>query len=179
MRKVTMKISNTSILTTIALCVSLSACSTASNGTAPSNNGPSYGPTAQEGMRAPVVLNLRGPDPVPAQGDIKLDVEIQVREPIKVPTYLNVMVPPGAQLLSGAPSETLTLNAAGTLMRTYMVRLNGPLTQPIIATAEAKDPNGAFGFRAEKRYPVQGAAAPYNPNNTRQPPVPRPGMPPH
>lgn len=170
-----MKILSTSILTTIALCVSLSACSTGSNGSGQS--GPSVGPATQQGMRAPVVLMLRGPDPAPAQGDVKLDVEIQVREPMNVPVYLNLLIPPGVQLLSGAPSEALTLNAPGTLIRTYFVRLSGPLTQPIIATAEGKDPNGAFGFRAEKRYPVAAVVAPNNPSNAR-PPVPRPGMPP-
>lgn len=171
-----MKILHASILTASALCacVALSACSTSSNGSGAQTN-PTVGP-AEQGMRAPVVLVLRGPDPMPASGDIKVDLEVRVNEPITVPTYLQVMVPQGAQLLSGAPSETLTLAQAGTLTRSYMVRLNGPLQAPIVAIADAKDPNGAFGFHAERKFP---AAAPVGVNpNMNRPPVPRPAGPP-
>ncbi|MBI5535568.1 MAG: hypothetical protein HY898_22750 [Deltaproteobacteria bacterium] len=165
-----------SILTASALCacVALSACSTSSNGSGAQTN-PSVDPT-QQGMRAPVILVLRGPDPMPAAGDIKLDLEIRVNEPVNAPTYLKLMVPQGAQLLSGAPQETLALGQPGTLLRSYMVRVNGPLQAPIVAVADAKDPGGAFGFHAERKYP---AAAPVGvaPNPNR-PPVPRPAGPP-
>jgi hypothetical protein len=176
MRKVNMKILHASILTVAALgaCVAFSACSTSSNGSGAQTN-PSVGPTEQ-GMRAPVILVLRGPDPMPASGDIQLNLEIRVNEAISVPTYLQLMLPQGAQLLSGAPTETLTLPQAGTLTRSYMVRLNGPLQAPIMAVADAKDPNGAFGFHAERKYPAPASVG-INPNPNR-PPVPRPGQPP-
>lgn len=171
-----MKILHASILTASALCacVALSACSTNSNGSGAQNN-PTIAPSEQ-GMRAPVVLVLRGPDPMPASGDIKLDLEIRVNEPIKAPVFLQVQIPPGVQLLAGVPTETLSLPQAGTLLRSYVVRTNAPLQMPIIVTADAKDPGGAYGLHAERKYPAAAPAA-MNPNTAR-PPVPRPGQPP-
>lgn len=171
-----MKTLSNLILTTTALCaiVALSACSTNSNGSGAQNN-QQFTPT-QQGMRAPVVMRLRGPDPMPASGDVKLDLELQVNEPVTVPVYLKLALPQGVQLLSGMPSEVLSLPQPGVLVRSYMVRLNGPLQRPIIATADAQDPNGAFGFHAERKYPAAPAAQ-YN-TNTGRPPVARPVQPP-
>lgn len=169
-----MKILKVSLLTTAALCAFLAlGCSNGSNasGTQSAGQNPQF---SQRGMTAPLFVRVRGPEPVP-MGDVHIDVEVQVNEPIKFPVQLQVHTPAGVQLLSGNPSEVLSLTQAGTLMRSYMVRISGPLQNPIVVTADGKDPGGAMGLHAERTYP----AAPTHGTvtNTARPPVARPPVP--
>lgn len=168
----------------IALCASLAmaACNGGSNGTAgpqqpmgPAPMQTDLGQPTSRGMTVPMYMNLRGPDPMPAGGDIRLDLEVVVNEPISAPVTLQVQVPQGAQLVAGQPMEVLTLNQAGRLYRQYTVRAFAPLQNPVIVTADARDPNNAYGLHSERRYP---AAQPQTVAPGNRPPMARPPMPP-
>jgi len=75
MRKVAMKILTASILTTSALCAFLAlGCSNGSTASG-TQSGPQNPEFTQRGMNAPLIVRVRGPEPVPAGGDIKVDVE--------------------------------------------------------------------------------------------------------
>ncbi|HQP34976.1 MAG TPA: hypothetical protein PLI95_07350 [Polyangiaceae bacterium] len=171
-----MKILTASILTTSALCAFLAlGCSNGSTASG-TQSGPQNPEFTQRGMNAPLIVRVRGPEPVPAGGDIKVDVEVHVNEPLKFPVTLQVRTPANAQLLSGQPAEVLQLNSVGVLTRSYMVRVNGPLQSPIVVTADGRDPGGAMGLHAERTYPA--AAAGGTVTNTQRPPIVRPTAPP-
>jgi hypothetical protein len=124
------------------------------------------------------VLKLRGPDPVPAKGDIKLTLEIVANEPISPPVTVKVALPAGAQLTAGKAEEVLQIKQAGTSTREYQVHIDAALSGPVVVTADAKDPAGAFGLHAKREYPsVQPATSPPASTGAR-PPVPRPSGPP-
>lgn len=178
MRKVNMTTMSNSWLGASALCALLAVAGCSSNGS--SNGGPSQpaqpnayntpGPTERHSS-APVYLNLRGPEQAMG-GNITLDVEIVVNEPITVPVTLQVQLPPGVTLVSGLPNEVLTLPQPGKLYRQYVVYSPGPLTQPVFVTADATGPNNAWGFSAKRQYPAAvNNPAPY----PRKPPTGRPG----
>ena len=129
----------------------------------------------QRGISAPVVLNLRGPNPVPSNGPIVLDLEIVVNEPIQAPVALQIALPEGAQLSSGLPSESLSLLQPGRLYRQYVVQTASPLRYPVVVTAQAKGPNDAWGFNARREYPTSDILPPHPPSpNFGRPPVVRP-----
>ena len=174
-----------------ALCALVGLAGCTSNGNSNGGNGPQpvmnpgqgqgqgaqpyVGSPSQSGMTAPLVMFLRGPEPAPAGGNITLDLEIQVNEGINAPVTLTVRVPQGATLLAGQPTEILTLPQPGKLFRQYVVQSPGPLSMPVVVEAIARDPNGAWGLRAERKYP---AAAVMVPTQPRQPPMGRPPAPP-
>lgn len=170
-----------SLLGASALCALLAfaGCtqsgSNSNGGQAPPPNNPDMSGPTSSGMSAPMYLTLRGPDPAPSSGNITLDLEITVNEPIRVPVNLQVLVPPGVQLVAGQPAETLNLPQAGKLYRQYTVVSNGPLTQPVIVRANATAPSGAYGFNAERQYPAAPTTV-IQPG--RRPPMSRPPMPP-
>ena len=167
-----------------ALCALLAVVGCTPNGN--SNGGSSAQPPApmaqnpsgptQRGMSAPVILNLRGPSPTPAGGNITLDLEIVVNEPINAPVSLRVMLPQGVQLVSGQPTEVLSLPQAGKLYRQYVVYAPGPLSQPVQVEAQATGPNNAWGFRAHRQYPEAVNNLPPYPRRpgVGRPPVVRP-----
>ncbi len=133
------------------------------------------GPT-QRGMTAPVILNLRGPEPAPTSGSITLDLEIVVNEPVQAPVSLQLMLPQGVQLMAGLPSEVLNLPQPGKLYRQYVINTQGPLTQPVLVEAQARGPNDAWGFRAQRQYPAAVDNLPPHPRSPSvgRPPVVRP-----
>ncbi|MFW5741387.1 MAG: hypothetical protein ACOC1F_13585 [Myxococcota bacterium] len=178
-RMVHMTMKSNSWLGAGALCALLAVAGCTPNGN--SNGGASSQPPApmaqqqpgptQRGMTAPVILNLRGPNPPLAKGNITLDLEIVVNEPIHAPVNLRVMLPEGTQLVSGQPHEVLHLPQAGKLYRQYVVHALGPLNQPVQVEAVATGPNNAWGFRAHRQYP---AAANNLPPYPRTPSMGRP-----
>lgn len=125
----------------------------------------------QKDMMVPLVLKLRGPDPVPASGEIRLDLEIVVNEVLSAPAELSLVLPPGVQLVSGSPSETIELTQKGTLQRQFVLQTSAPLQGPIEVTADVKSPTGAYGLHAKRQYPE-----PSKPTYTSpvRPPAPRP-----
>lgn len=161
-------------LLAIAGCTQSGSNSNGGQAPPPNNPDPSMGPTSS-GMTAPLFLTLRGPDPAPSAGNITLDLEITVNEPIRAPVNLQVLLPPGVQLMAGQPMETLSLPQAGKLYRQYVVATQGPLTQPVLVRANATAPSGAYGFTAERQYPP-AATTTIQPG--RRPPMARPPMPP-
>lgn len=183
-RMVNMTTKSNSWLGAVALCALVAAVGCTPNGN--SNGGSSAPPPApmaqnpsgpsQRGMTAPVILNLRGPNPAPAGGNITLDLEIVVNEPIHAPVNLRLMLPPGVQLVAGQPAEVLTLPQPGKLYRQYVVYAPGPLTQPVEVEAMATGPNNAWGFRAHRQYPPAANALPPHPRtpNMGRPPARRP-----
>ena len=127
----------------VALCALVAVAGCTPNG---SSNGGSSAPApvaqnpstpTQRGMTAPVILNLRGPNPAPSGGNVTLDLEILVNEPIQAPVNLRVILPAGVQMVAGQPTEVLNLPQAGKLYRQYVVHTPGPLTQPIEVEAVA------------------------------------------
>ncbi len=130
-------------------------------------------PVANETTRAPLVLKLRGPDPVPTNGDILLDLDIVVREPLSLPVTLKLTPPAGATLVSGNATESIAFTQTGTFKRRFVVHTNAALASPVVVTAESVAPDNSFGLRARRQYPAAPKAA--VPANQR-PPVVRPGM---
>lgn len=129
-----------------------------------------------ERMTAPLVLRLQGPDPVPAGGDIKLQLDIVTNEPFKVPVALKVALPKGATLTSGKAEESLQLPTAGTTRREYVVHTTATLNAPVVVTADTRV-DGKAGLHAERKYPDPAKSVP--PSTTSpKPPVPRPSAPP-
>jgi len=127
-------------------------------------------------MTAPLVLRLQGPDPVPASGDIKLQLDIVANEPFKVPVSLKVALPKGATLTSGKAEETLQIPTAGTTKREYVVHTTAGLSAPVVVTADTRV-DGKAGLHAERKYPDPAKNVP--PSTTSpKPPVPRPTAPP-
>jgi hypothetical protein len=122
------------------------------------------------------VLHLRGPDPIPQAGDIRLDLDIVVNDGFQMPVVLNVRVPQGAALVSGLATEQLSLPHPGKLVRTYIVRTSGPLAAPVQVTADSQHPSGISGIHAERYFPPPAAPA-YGQPGVR-PPVGRPPGPP-
>lgn len=119
----------------VAVVSVLAAC----NNKAPAgNDNPGSGPAvvANETTRAPLILKLRGPDPVPNSGDILLDLDIEVREPLSLPVTLKVMPPDGATLVSGQATEAVAFTQTGTFKRQYVVHTNAALAAPVVVTAE-------------------------------------------
>jgi len=127
-------------------------------------------------MTAPLVLKVQGPDPVPSTGDIKIGLDIVVREPLVSPVTLKVAIPKGAQLASGKAEEALELKQPGTTHRDFLVRTNATLASPVVFTADMKDPQGKPGLHAEKKYPDMSGMVP--PATTTPGPTPPGGRPP-
>ncbi|MBI5536370.1 MAG: hypothetical protein HY898_26855 [Deltaproteobacteria bacterium] len=140
--------------------------------------GPTSTPEAPaDRMTAPLVLRLKGPDPVPAKGDVKLDLEIVTNEAINGPVTLKIALPKGATLKTGKAEEVLQISQAGTQKREFVVSTTATLASPIIVTADTKDPKGNAGLHAERKYPeTTGSVTPGS--TTPKPPVPRPPGPP-
>lgn len=111
-------------------------------------------PAQEPGIRVPLILTLRGPDPAPTSGDITMDIEIQANMGIRAPVEMKVALPDGAELVSGQLAETLNITAAGKLQRQLVIRTKAPLTNPVVVTADARDPKGAYGLHAERKYPA-------------------------
>jgi hypothetical protein len=165
-----------------ALPTSPPSSPTADTATPPASAAPSVasGPTAgvSERMGAPLVLKLRGPDPVPPKGDIKLTLEIVANEPIIAPVTIKISLPAGAKLTAGKAEEVMQIKQAGSSTREFQVHTDAALTAPVVVTADAKDPSGAFGLHAKREYPsAQPASLPPASTGPR-PPVPRPSGPP-
>lgn len=131
-------------------------------------------PIANETTRAPLVLRLRGPEPLPNSGDIVLDLDIVVREPLSLPVTLKVTPPGGATLVSGQATESISFTQTGTFKRQYTVHTNAALASPVVVTAEMIGPDNSFGLRARREYPAAPPAV--MPNNNHRPPVARPPM---
>jgi hypothetical protein len=129
-------------------------------------------PPSEAEAGPPLVLNVTGPSPAPAKGEIKLTVEIVANIKISGPVTLAIKLPAGATLKSGAASETLQVDQAGTMKREYVVRTKAALASPIVVTADNAAPSGASGFHAERQYPAAGATDTAVP--TAKPPAPRP-----
>ena len=128
-------------------------------------------------MSAPLVLRLKGPDPVPAKGDITLSLEIVTREPIPVPVTIKIALPKGATLKSGKAEEVLQLPQAGTQTREFVVSTTATLGSPVVVTADTKDGSGRTGLHAERKYPeTTGSVTPGS--TAPKPPVARPPGPP-
>ncbi|MCL2822405.1 MAG: hypothetical protein FWD57_00260 [Polyangiaceae bacterium] len=158
--------------TVVCATVAIAACSSDQ----PPPVDPSFSPAGPtSGMSAPVILNLQGPNPIPNGGPITLDLEIVANEPIQAPVSLIVRVPPGTQLVGGAPSETLSLPQAGRYYRRFVVQTQGRLTQPVIVEADAQGPNNSWGFHARREYP-EAAQTPITPQRHPggRPPAVRP-----
>ena len=162
-------------LVAIAGCTQGNANSNGGQAPPPNNPDPGMAGPTSSGMSAPMFLTLRGPDPAPAGGNVTLDLEITVNEPIRVPVNLQVLLPPGVQLVTGQPQETLSLPQPGKLYRQYVVATPGPLTQPVLVRATGTAPSGAYGFTAQRQYPPVAPAA-IQPG--MRPPMARPPMPP-
>jgi hypothetical protein len=129
-------------------------------------------------MAAPLVLRLTGPDPVPAKGDVKLELEIVTREPITMPVTLKITLPKGATLKAGKAEEVLQLPQAGTQKREYVVSSASTLASPVVVTADTKDASGATGMHAERKYPQTTTSVTPGSTAPKAPPVPRPPSPP-
>ncbi len=162
-------------LLAVAGCTQSGSSSNGGQAPPPNNPDPTMGQPTSPGMTAPLFLTLRGPDPAPASGNITLDLEITVNEPIRMPVNLQILLPPGVQLVAGQPQEILNLPQPGKLYRQYTVVTSAPLTQPVLVRANASDPSGAYGFHAERPYPPAPATV-IQPG--RRPPMARPPMPP-
>jgi len=178
MRKINITM-NTSSLRVGLLCATLAvgACASNGNSSGGSSNAQSQStPYSSNRAGAPVVLNLRGPTPTPTAGPITLDLEIVANEPIQAPVYLQIQLPPGTQLVSGIPSETLSLPQAGRYYRQYVVQTQGPLSQPVVVEANAQGPNNAWGFNARRQYPAAVESMPPTPRGpgVGRPPAVRP-----
>ena len=102
---------------------------------------------------APLVLALRGPDPLPAGGTFDLTVDLQASGPLRLPVTLTVALPSGVTLAAGRAVETFADLPAGATRRTFSFTLSGPLAAPIVVTADGRDPGGAMGFHAERMFP--------------------------
>lgn len=180
MRKINM-MKTTIWARTSVLFATLAVMACASNGnsgsgTQPSQQSQQTAGYSQQGMSAPVVLNLRGPAQPPNGGQITLDLEIVVNEPVQAPVSLRILLPQGSQLVSGLPSETLTLSQAGRLYRQFVLQTQGPLSQPVVVEADAQNPNNAWGFTARRQYPANTEVAPSQPRSPAmgRPPAMRP-----
>lgn len=156
--------------------VAIAGCTQNGTSSAGGNNSPQgAGPVDPSGpmggMSAPLFLNLRGPDPLPNGGNITIDVEIVVNEPIRAPITLQVLLPQGAQFVSGNPTETLSLPQAGKLYRQFIVTSPGPLAAPVLVRAFPATPSATSGFLAERQYPPKANVVQ---PPSRRPPVARP-----
>ena len=123
-------------------------------------------------VAAPLVLALRGPDPLPAGGTFDLTVDLQASGPLRLPVTLTVALPSGVTLAAGRAVETFADLPAGATRRTFSFTLSGPLAAPIVVTADGRDPGGAMGFHAERMFPEPRQAG------VRVPMVPGAGGPP-
>lgn len=145
-----------------------------SNKTPAVSDGPGNEPVANETTRAPLVLRLRGPEPIPNGGDIVLALDIVVREPLSLPVTLQVTPPDGATLVSGQANESVSFTQTGTFKRQYTVHTTAALSTPVVVTAEMVGPDNSFGLRARREYP---APPPVVMPQGKRPPISRPAMP--
>jgi len=129
-----------------------------------------------DNVAPPLVLNLVGPSPTPAKGEIKLSLDIVTSVKISGPVTLAIKLPTGASLKSGSATESLQISEVGTMTREYVVTTKAALSGPIVVTADNASPTGASGFHAEKQYPAAtetGLAG-----SGMKPPTARPSGPP-
>lgn len=134
-------------------------------------------PVSDSEMAPPLVLNLTGPSPVPAKGDIKLSLDIVANGKINGTVTLTVKLPAGATMKTGTATETLQIAQVGTMKREYVVHTTAALSAPIVVTADNAAPGGASGFHAERQFPTTMEPTVTPPK--AKPPVPRPtGTPP-
>jgi hypothetical protein len=128
------------------------------------------------GFHAPVKLWLR------AAGDpsnVSLHLEVEVLTASDFPGTLVVSLPPGATLAKGAASQSVSLTQTGKQGFEVQITSPTPLTDaaPIRVTLDGRDPSGASGFHAERRWPEK-VAAPPPPRSGPTPPGGRPPLPP-
>lgn len=127
---------------------------------------------------APFVVTLSGPGTPPESGQIDLTMVIDVPSPLKSPAQIAVILPKNTTLVSGAAQESLPELAAGKLTRTYKVKVEGKLVEPVRVVVESKDPAGKMGARSEQTYPERAATPykrPYSDGKVPPPPGGRPG----
>lgn len=129
-----------------------------------------------ERMTAPLVLKVQGPDPVPSSGDIKIALDVVVREPLTSAVTLKVALPKGASLATGKAEEVLQLPQPATTRRDFVVRTTATLAAAVVFTADMKDAQGKTTLHAERKYPDLTGAVP--PATTTPGPTPPGGRPP-
>ena len=140
----------------------LSACNRtpAAQETSTDSKTQTVAPMQEPGIRVPLIMTLRGPDPAPASGDITMDIEITTTMGLRAPVELKVALPEGAELVSGQLTESLNIAAAGKLQRQVTIRTKSALSTPVVVTADARDPKGAYGLHAERKYPAPSLRPP-------------------
>ncbi|HET9953404.1 MAG TPA: hypothetical protein VFQ61_02810 [Polyangiaceae bacterium] len=101
-----------------------------------------------KGRRAPLKVEVRGPDNPQPNSEIEVVVSIERRTP-HLPVDLSVHLPAGATLVRGLPSEHIETEGAK-LERRYIVRLGSVPTTDIEITAQAYDQD--LGVRGRGMY---------------------------
>lgn len=132
---------------------------------------------ASEGeTRAPFVLTLSGPGPLPDTGEVEIVALISAPHELKVPATLTVAVPKNATLSAGKSSESMASIPGGDTKRAFKIKLTGKLDAPIRIILDAKDPAGSMGAHAERTFPADLKPAAAKPASAvPPPPVGRPG----
>lgn len=145
------------LLSPLAL-LSLLACHSSSAPTAAPDSAETKHPLAERPVtveprqapgRAPVSARLQGPSQVEAGQDIELTAVVERNTGAEQPVSLELVLPPGARLVSGQTRELLP-GGNGPLLRTFVVHLDQLPERDIELVASAG--NQAFGARARGAY---------------------------
>lgn len=113
---------------------------------------------------APVVLKLESTQL--DRGRVSLLAHIDATSAFTIPVNLSVELPEGAKLVEGTQRETLQGLEAGRSTRAFVIELPEGVGS-VKVVLDGKQPEGAFGFHAEKMYPelpkrqfIRGATPP-------------------
>lgn len=148
----------------------LAACT--SQSAPPPNNGPPP-PMGGPESQPPVVVTLQQGNVNAATGETDVLVFVDVSQPLSYPTTLTVTPPPGGQLTSGQPQETLQLAQTGRLQRVYRVRSASPLGPNNAVHVVLHGESGGVGVHSDRWLPPP-AEMRVPPHQGPTPPIGRP-----
>jgi hypothetical protein len=170
----------------VVASLTLAACTT-ENSPPPNNGGPNnYPPPPPRGgaeSQAPVVVTLQQGNVNPQTGETDVLAFFDVSQPIGYPVTVTVTPPPGGQLTSGLPQETLQLSQPGRLQRVYRVRSAQPLGPQNAVHLVLHGDGAGVGVHADRWLPppaemrVAPPSGPTPPGGRPPTPAP-PGLPP-
>jgi hypothetical protein len=158
----------------LLLCsaASLAACGPSQPATTPPSPAPSAAassPAPEDHERAsfPVIVTLEQV----AAGDgqeTEFQLTLAVNRPLAYPLSVTVTVPPGVQLTSGSPQESVSVAQTGKILRRF--RTTGPLTEqaPFRIVVHGEAPDRSSGVHADQQFP-RPAEAPRRPPGTPPP----------
>lgn len=141
----------------LAASLSIFACSTPETPTPNNPPGAGFENPEQTSMRAPVRVSVERGTDYAATGETDLLVHIDVAEPINYPVKIDATTPNTARLAAGTPSETVMLNRAGRVTRTFRVAGANALRSdaPFSVVVQGRTPDNSMGFYAKKQFPPE------------------------